>query len=105
VIITALGSEGVIVLGDHGRYVQGAQIVGCNMLGSGSRVLGSIVVQGRALGASESYGHRDPDLCGAVLKGAGLARDLMVGQGKAISWRANFEQADVERQTVYHPKP
>jgi hypothetical protein len=87
VSVKALGSEGVITIGDHGRYVQGAQIVGCNTLGSGSQVLGPIVVQGRALGASESYGHRDPDLRGAILKGAGLARDLVVGQGEVISWR------------------
>jgi hypothetical protein len=29
----------------------------------------------------------------------------VVGQGEVINWRANFEQADVERQIVYYPKP
>jgi hypothetical protein len=104
VSVKALGPEGAIAIGDHGRYTQGAEIVGRNTLGSGSQVLGPITVQGCALGAGESYRHPDPDLRGAVLKGAGLARGLHVGQGEVISRRANFEQADVERQAVYHPK-
>jgi hypothetical protein len=56
------------------------------------------------LGAGESYLHPDPDLRGAVLKGAGLARGLRVGRGEVISRRENFEQADIERQVAYHPK-
>jgi hypothetical protein len=104
VSVKALGTEGIIAIGDRGRYAQGAQIVGRNTLGSGSQVLGPIAVQGCALGAGESYGHPDPDVRGAVLKGAGLARDLVVGQGEVVSRRASFEQADIERQAAYHPK-
>ncbi|HEX5691099.1 MAG TPA: hypothetical protein VFX76_13890 [Roseiflexaceae bacterium] len=102
--VKALGSGDRIAIGDHGRYTQGAQIAGSNTLGSGSQILGPIIVQGCTLGAGESFLHPDPDLRGAVLKGAGIARGVHVGQGEVISRRSSFDQADIERQTVYHPK-
>jgi hypothetical protein len=105
VSVKALGADEPIAIGDRGRYTLGAQIIGRNTFGSGSQVLGPIIVQNCTLGAGESYAHPDPDLRGAVLKGAGLARGLQVGQGEVISQRTSFNQADVERQTVYHPKP
>lgn len=91
-------------IGDDGRYCYGAQINGTNDCGDGAQVLGAILVQGCSLGAGGSHAHPDPDRRGGVLKGAGLARNLHVGQGEVINGRATFSQAMVERQSVYHPR-
>jgi hypothetical protein len=96
--------EAQLLIGDTGRYCLGAQISGSNHLGHGAQVLGAILVQGCELGDGASYTHSDPDQRGGVLKGAGLARNLRVGQGEVINGRFNFTQAAVERQRVYHPK-
>lgn len=94
----------VLLVGDAGRYSQGAQISGSNRLGNGAQVLGAIMVQGCELGDGASYTHPDADQRGGVLKGAGLARNLRVGQGEVVNGRFNFTQDAIERQSVYHPK-
>jgi NDP-sugar pyrophosphorylase family protein len=93
-----------IVIGDSGRYTNNAAIVGPCSLGSGSQVLGPITAQNCHLEAGESYKHDDPDLRAGVLKGFGQARNLTVKQGEVINGKGIFEQANVERQIVYHPK-
>jgi hypothetical protein len=96
--------EAVLLIGDAGRYCHGAQISGSNRLSHGAQVLGAILVQGCELGDGTSYSHPDPDQRGGVLKGAGLARNLRVGQGEVINGRLTLTQTMVERQSVYHPK-
>jgi hypothetical protein len=96
--------DALLQIGDEGRYSLGAQISGSNRLGHGAQVLGAILVQGCELGDGASYAHPDPDQRGGVLKGAGLARNLWVGQGEVINGRFDFAHAPVERQRVYHPK-
>jgi hypothetical protein len=94
--------DALLLIGDAGRYCLGAQISGSNRLGHGAQVLGAILVQGCELGDGASYAHPDPDQRGGVLKGAGLARNLLVGRGEVINGRFNFTQDAVERQRVYH---
>lgn len=92
-----------LVIADEGRYLHGAQIAGPNQLGAGSQVLGPIIVQGCELGGGGGHLQPDPDLRGGVLKGAGLARGLAVGQGEVINGRTTFTAAMLERQRTYHP--
>lgn len=94
----------LIVIGDSGRYTNNAAIVGPCVLGSGSQVLGPINVQNCDLEAGDSYRGDDPDTRAGVLKGFGQARNLTVKQGEVINGRGLFEQTNVERQIVYHPK-
>ena len=96
--------EALLIVGDAGRYCLGAQLSGPNRCGHGAQVLGAILVQGCELGDGASYAHPDPDQRGGVLKGAGIARNLRVGQGEVINGRFDFAQAAVERQSAYHPK-
>ena len=100
---SSAGAE--ITVGDGGRYNQGAQIGAGARLGGGSQVLGAIAVIDSVLEAGASYRHSDPDQRGGVLKGSGTASGIVVRQGEVINRRVMFEQAAVERQTAYHPKP
>jgi acetyltransferase-like isoleucine patch superfamily enzyme len=103
--IKANEAQSVITLGDHGRYMSGALITGRCTLESGSQVLGNITVQNCTLEAGDSYKDDDPDKRAGVLKGFGVARNLLVRQGEVINGRGSFEQSQIERQVVYHPKP
>ena len=96
--------DALLTVGDHGRYLDGAQLIGPNRLGDGAQVLGAITVQNCYLESGMSYRHADPDLRAGVLKGAGIARDLLVRQGEVINRRVMFDQASIERQVTYHPK-
>jgi len=97
------GPDDQLIVGAAGRYMHGAQIAGSNRLGDGAQVLGPIIVQGCELGSGGGYGEPDPDLRGGVLKGAGLARGLVVGRGEVINGRTTFVAAMLERQRTYHP--
>lgn len=103
--IRANEPQAAITMGDDGRYSGGAAILGRNTLGSGSQVLGSITVQNCTLESGDSYKNDDPDRRAGVLKGFGIARSLVVKQGEVINGRGSFEQSQIQRQTVYHPKP
>jgi hypothetical protein len=104
VSLLASDPQAVLRIGDNGRYCLGAQISGTNTCGDGAQVLGAILVQGCELESGASHAHPDPDQRGGVLKGAGLARNLVIRQGEVINGRLTFTQAMVERQSVYHPK-
>lgn len=101
--IKAIMPDSSIIIGNAGRYMSGPDITGRCVLGSGTQILGAISVQNCTLGAGESYRHPDPDQRGGLFKGAGLARNLTVGQGEVISQRGMFEASAIERQSVYHP--
>lgn len=102
--IKANFSDAIIIVGDGGRYSDGASIMGRSTLGSGSQVLGNITVQNCSLGEGTAYTHPDPDLRGAVLKGMGLARNLSLTVGQVVNGLGDFSKAPVEQQSFYHPK-
>lgn len=95
----------LITIGSYGRYLNGTQVMGRCVLGSGSQILGPITVQNCILGAGESYQHANPDARGGVLKGAGLARNLSVHQGEVLNGQGDFSQSQIQRQSYYHPFP
>jgi acetyltransferase-like isoleucine patch superfamily enzyme len=95
----------LLTIGDGGRYCDGATIMGKTSLGSGSQILGNITVQGCSLAAGGTFQEPDPDERAAVLKGFGLARDIMLEKGQVVNGSGNFAEQSVEWQHDYHPKP
>ncbi|MBA2666485.1 MAG: hypothetical protein H0U69_05560 [Trueperaceae bacterium] len=93
-----------LVVGDRGRYVNGVSLTGPNSLGTGSQVIGPIRVQGCILGAGEDHTYPHPDERGAVLKGAGLARDVSLRRGEVVAVQGDFGAALVQRQSSFHPR-
>jgi acetyltransferase-like isoleucine patch superfamily enzyme len=94
-----------IIIGDDGRYTDGATILGRTSLGNGSQVLGNIQVINCVLEGGESWIDADPDLRAAVLKGYGKALGIELGVGHVMNGAGDFAQAAVELQRSYHPKP
>lgn len=94
----------LVTIGDHGRYMNGASILGKARLGSGSQILGPITVENCTLMDGGSYTEPDPDLRAGVLKGFGRARNLTVNQGEVINGHGTFDPIQIERQLVYHPR-
>jgi acetyltransferase-like isoleucine patch superfamily enzyme len=92
-----------ILIGDHGRYAQGVRVFGTCRLGSGSQVLGPIVVDSCELAAGASHQEPDPDRRGAVLKGHGLARNITLAIGEVLVGDGRFDPERIERQRAYHP--
>jgi hypothetical protein len=95
--------DSFISVGNEGRYMNGPEIMGKCVLGSGTQILGAITVQHCILAEGESYRNSNPDLRGGLLKGYGLARNLEVKQGEVINGHGSFEQTRIERQAGYHP--
>lgn len=104
VTIKANMPDALIEIGDQGRYRDGANIMGKTSLGSGSQVLGSIAVQNSLLAGGGTYAEADPDKRAAVLKGFGLAREIILEVGEVISGKGDFSEVPIERQAFYHPK-
>ncbi|SCY47508.1 hypothetical protein [Microvirga guangxiensis] len=93
-----------IVIGDHGRYQGGASVFGETFLGSGSQLLGMIMVDSCHLAAGGSFRESDPDSRAALLKGQGVARNLRLEVGQVISTRDEFTMDGVKPQSFFHPK-
>ena len=93
-----------ITIGDNGRYINGAQVIGKTHLGSGTQVIGPITVQNCTLEEGDDFHSADPDLRAGLLKGSGLARNITVAQGEVLNETGTFNQSDIERQSKYHPK-
>ncbi len=96
--------DAAIEVGDDGRYMGGASVFGQTFLGSGSQLLGAIIVDSCRLEAGGSFRTPDPDARAGLLKGHGTARNLTVSQGCVIAGAGSFEADLMERQTAYHPK-
>lgn len=94
-----------IEIGDGGRYVGIVNVFGRVTLGSGSQILGTITLQGCTLAAGAPHSHPQPDARGAVLKGAGHARDIHLGQGLVIDGWGYFRAEDAVAQSTFHPAP
>ncbi|MCY1707769.1 AraC family transcriptional regulator [Pannonibacter sp. SL95] len=93
-----------IVVGDNGRYLNGAAVFGETILGTGSQILGAITVDSCHLEAGQSYKDADPDLRAGLLKGSGVARDLTVAAGQVILGNGSFSLNDIKPQAFFHPK-
>jgi len=103
--IKSNGKNTEIVIGNKGRFVNGVQILGNTVLGDGSQIIGGqLTVQDCKLESGESYNCEDTDQRGAVMKGFGLARNIIVGKGKVLNGQGVFEQKNMQDQSFYHPK-
>ncbi|MGB9366050.1 MAG: AraC family transcriptional regulator [Xanthobacteraceae bacterium] len=91
-----------IEIGDHGRYLGGATVYGISRLGSGSQILGAISVENCTLTEGASYTDPDPDRRGAVLKGTGVARGLILRRGEVIQGNGVFTHEAIKPQSFYH---
>lgn len=103
-VIDADRADAAIEIGDEGRYRYGAVIRGKATLGSGSQVLGPVIVDDCSLGAGRSFLEPDPDQRGGVLKGVGPARGLTVPRGQVIASYGPFAQHAMQPQRFFHPK-
>jgi acetyltransferase-like isoleucine patch superfamily enzyme len=92
-----------IQIGDGGRYTLNCAVTGDTDLGCGSQILGPIAVDSCRLAAGDTHAEPNPDLRGAVLKGVGRARGLVLGVGEVIQGFGVFEMTDRKMQSFFHP--
>lgn len=96
-------STSKIIINNFGRYMNGVQLIGCCYLGSGSQIIGNITAQDCHLEDGESFAHPDATVRGGVLKGSGIARNLIVPAGMVINGLGTFQQDNMQSQSYYHP--
>lgn len=89
----------------HGvRLLNGCELTGRSVLGDGCQIIGHVLAQSVQLGGGlGGDGWPNPDERGALLKGAGLARGIVLERGEVASCQASFTDAEVVRQTYFHP--
>ena len=97
------GAGATISIGDGARLLGGGSLTSSNDVGTGAQILGPIRTQDCILQGGETYRDLDPDRRGAVLKGCGVARGLNLAQGEVIQAFGVFADAEVRRQTFFHP--
>jgi len=61
-------------------------------------------VQNCTLADGGTFQEPNPDERGAVLKGFGLARNIVLETGRVINGGGNFADFPIEQQSAYHPK-
>jgi hypothetical protein len=91
-------------IGDGARLLGGGSLAGRNHIGDGAQILGPIRCRDCSLGDGGSHREPDPDLRGAVLKGAGVARNVTLARGDVIQSFGLFSDGPVRRQVEFHPK-
>lgn len=96
--------DSAIEIGEGVRLLGGGSLMLSNSIGHGAQVLGPIRVQACSLAGGETYREPDPDKRGAVLKGSGVARQIMVPTGMVIQAFGVFSEADMQKQSYFHPK-
>lgn len=96
--------EAVVRIGDRTRISGGAFLTGPADVGDGSQILGAIDASRVRLEAGGDWTCPDPDERGAVLKGVGRAREIVLGPGEVLNGSGDFATAPVERQLAYHPR-
>ena len=99
------GAGATITIGDGARLLGGGSLMSSNDVGPGAQILGPIRAQDCILHGGDTYRDPDPDRRGAVLKGCGVARNLILAQGEVIQAFGIFAEAEVRRQTFFHPPP
>ncbi len=104
-VVVKAAQECRITICDGGRYLNGIQIIGNTYLGPGTQLLGGMLtVQDCYLSGGESYIHPVADERGALLKGAGIARNIRLETGQVVQAYGIFSQEDVHMQSYFHPK-
>jgi UDP-3-O-[3-hydroxymyristoyl] glucosamine N-acyltransferase len=98
------GAGDVIEIGAGARLLGGGSLTLSNRIGRGAQILGPIRCQNCTLGGGGTYRDPDPDERGGVLKGAGVARGIEVPRGHVIQAFGLFADADMLRQSYFHPK-
>jgi hypothetical protein len=99
------GPGQALEIGSAARLLGGGALMLSNQLGDGAQIIGPIRCQNCRLGGGGSHREPDPDLRGAVLKGAGVARNLDIPQGHVIQAFGDFSTGILRSQTYFHPKP
>lgn len=92
-----------ITIGREARLLGGGSLSLNNHIGEGAQILGPIRCQNCTLGAGASFRHPQADERGAVLKGAGVARDIVLSQGEVIQAFGLFAEAVIRPQSYFHP--
>ena len=95
--------SGAIRISDRTRLKNGPNILDGTDIGAGCQVLGDIKVHNTVLEDGEDYRAIDPNDRGAVLKGYGYARNILLKKGSVIFGKGDFDQFPVELQEKYHP--
>ena len=93
-----------IEIGAGARLLGGGSLTLTNRIGRGAQILGPIRCQNCTLGDGGTYRDPKPDERGGVLKGSGVARGLHVPQGHVIQAFGLFAEAEMRRQSHFHPK-
>ncbi|HSX08889.1 MAG TPA: hypothetical protein VLF93_01940 [Candidatus Saccharimonadales bacterium] len=102
--IQALEETAKIIVGNKGRYSNNPLILGRTTLGSGTQILGNIIIKDCTLEDGGNFEEPNPNLRGAVLKGAGIAQHIYVQKGYVINAYGDFKDSPIELQSTYHPK-
>ncbi len=99
------GAHESIEIGDEVRLMDGVEVTGDSLLGSGSQILGRISARSVELGAGRPHTFPDPDGRGGVIKGYGRATGALVRSGDVL-WNIGHEigHTTTERQRLYHPE-
>lgn len=93
-----------IVIGDEARLLNGCELVGNSVLGDGCQLIGQISAQSVRLAGGKGYRWPEPGERGALLKGAGLAREITLRTGQVMNLQPSFADSQAESQSSYHPK-
>jgi hypothetical protein len=92
-------------VGDGARLMGGGSTSLYNRIGRSAQIIGAIRAQHCRLGDGGTYRDQDPDSRGGGLKGHGVARDIDVPCGHVIQSFGMFAEAEVRRQSFFHPPP
>ncbi|WP_245440457.1 hypothetical protein [Neorhizobium sp. T25_13] len=103
--IKAEQPDAVIEVGEGARLIGGGSLKLSNSIGAGAQILGPIQLQNCVLEGGGTHLEPDPDRRGAVLKGYGVARHIVVPAGSVIQAFGLFSEAPVRKQSYFHPKP
>jgi carbonic anhydrase/acetyltransferase-like protein (isoleucine patch superfamily) len=96
--------ESDIKLGSGVRLLNGCELTGQSELGDGCQIIGPVQAQSvRLAGGLGGYGWPEPDERGALLKGSGLARNIVLNRGEVASCQPSFADVEVVRQSRFHP--
>lgn len=94
-----------ITVGSRARLTGGGSLSETSWIGDGAQILGTIDVRHCHLADGGDHTDPDPDRRGAVLKGAGQARNIVLERGRVIQAFGLFSEARVEWQSFFHPRP